>query len=61
MSDVMSVALASIIIFLSINNFILFYLCIKRNRRLTDSLIKFLDSHTKLMKTLGGIIYEEEK
>ena len=48
MSDIISVALASIIVVsLSLYYFILFYLCIKRSRRLTDSLTKFLESHTK--------------
>lgn len=49
MSDVISLVLASLIVFVSLSLYylILFYPCIKRRRRLTDTLIKFLESHTK--------------
>ena len=49
MSDVISVALASliVIVFLSLYYLILFYPIFKLRRRLTDSLTKFLESHTK--------------
>lgn len=49
MSDIMSVALASIIVFvtLSLYYLILFYPCIKRRRRLIDTITKFLESYTK--------------
>lgn len=62
MSDVNTLVLASLIVFVSLSiNIILFYLCIKLNRRVTDSLTKFLDTHTKIIKSLGGILYEKTK
>lgn len=49
MSDVISLVLASLIVFvfLSLYYLILFYPGIKRRRRLIDSITKFLESHTK--------------